>query len=100
MILQYASTIEQRIAKGLVSSALLRGLSVSVSDGEEVVVKQSTDEAQILAAMNSTDMDLLKFFKDGKRIGWIALIWGNDEDLIHDHSVGSEDIDAMVAAFM
>lgn len=93
-ILPYASTIERRIATRLVDDALAAGYSISVHDGEEWALKQSSDRATILNAMGSTDSDKLRFRKDGEVIGTVLLIWGNEDDLISDTSE-SEAIDKL-----
>ena len=85
--LLYATQHEARIARKIVKDALANGWTVSVNDGEEWTVKRSTDSRAILAALCSTDSDTLRL-RDaaGERVGDIMLVWGNDEDLITDHS--------------
>ena len=85
--LQYATYHEARIARKIVKDALANGWTVSVNDGEEWTVKNSTDSRTILDAMCSTDSDVLRL-RDaaGEAIGNIWLVWGNDEDVISDHS--------------
>lgn len=96
MPFEHASPTETRIAKHLVIAALARNWTVSVNDGEEIVISKSTKKAEIFEGMNSTDADILIFHdKDGKRIGWVQLIWGNDEDLISDAS-DDEDLDDLL----
>lgn len=94
--LLYATHHEARIARKIVRDALANGWTVSVNDGEDWVVKRSTDSRAILAALCSTDSDTL-LLRDaaGDCIGRIMLVWGNDEDVISDHS----DNEAM-SAFM
>lgn len=86
MPFQYATATETRIAKAIVTAALAKGWKVSVHDGEEFALKQSTDKAAIYEAMNSTDSDTLRFRNAGGVVGSVMLIWGNDEDLLSDHS--------------
>ena len=85
--LQYATQHEARIARKIVKDALANGWTVSVNDGEDWVVKRSDDSRAILAALCSTDSDTLRL-RDaaGERVGDILLIWGNDDDVISDHS--------------
>ena len=93
-VLEYATQHEARIARKIVKDALANGWTVSVNDGEEWTVKRSADSRAILAALCSTDSDILRLRDEaGDRVGDIMLIWGNDEDLISDHS----DNDAMTA---
>lgn len=78
--------IEIQIATKLITSALARGLTVSVNDGEEWTVKSSRDRATILDALCTTDMDTLCLRDAGEAVGAFWLIWGNEGDLIHDHT--------------
>ena len=78
---------ERAICMRLVSRALAAGYSVSVFDGEEFLLVDSRNKTAILAAMFSTDYDALTF-RDatGRKIGVVALIYGNGEDVISDYS--------------
>lgn len=87
---EHCTALEARIAKRLVADALAAGWSISVHDGEEWAIKQSTDKAAIYAAMCSTEMDTLRFRKDGEPIGSVTLIYGNGEDLVSDSGDGDE----------
>lgn len=99
MPFEYATRHETRIAKGIVTDALARGWTVSVNDGEETVVSKSVEKAEIFDAMNSTGLDVLIFHdKDGARVGWVQLVWGNDEDLISDFS-DNEEMDEFLKRF-
>lgn len=70
-----------------------------MNDGDETVVMQSERRDVIFDAMNSTDADYLIFHDaEGRRIGWVHLIWGNDEDLISDAS-DNEDLDSLLKDF-
>lgn len=78
-------TTETAIISKLVQAALASGYSMDVNDGEETVLRRSTDETAIIGAMFSTDEDYLTFRdSDGEKIGWIYLIHGNGEDVISD----------------
>lgn len=86
-VLPYASNVERRIAKAIVTDALAKGWTVSVHDGEEWALAASADKAAILSAMGSTDSDTLRFrTSSGEKIGSIYLVWGNEEDLLSDHT--------------
>jgi hypothetical protein len=79
---------EKRMCVALVKACLDRGFAVSVNDGEEWVVKRSTDKATILAALFSTDEDQI-VIRDasGARAGWFHLIYGNDGyDVVADYT--------------
>lgn len=82
---------EKEIASNLIRSALARGWSVSVCDdglesGGDWTVLRSTDFKTIFDALETTGSDLLVFRDGGKNKGAVVLVWGNDDDLIHDHS--------------
>lgn len=96
---RYASPIERRIAKAIVKDALAKGWSISVNDGGEWTVKRSTDAKTVLSALASTDSDTLMFREVGTGwiVGKIVLIWGNEEDLLSDHT-DHEDFNAFIEA--
>lgn len=81
---------EARIVDQLLRHAFSLGYLVSVNDGEEWVLKRSTDHNEIIAALASTDSDMLAFRDPSlgapDLVGLVWLIWGNDEDLISDHT--------------
>jgi len=87
---KYASTVEQTLANKIISDALAAGYAISVIDGEEVTVKQSSDADTIRNAMATTEFDTLLFYRDGKSVGLVILIWGNGRDLISDYSDNAE----------
>ncbi|MCK1543374.1 hypothetical protein IVB12_15770 [Bradyrhizobium sp. 179] len=79
--------IELDIITRLIEIAREKDYTISVFDGEEYAVKRETDKAVILAAMAATEMDTL-VLRDpaGVRIGSVTLIYGNDLEVISDHS--------------
>lgn len=85
---QFCPTHDAKAATALVDAALAANMLISVNDGEEWTVKQSRDRAEILAAMNSTDADTLRFRTgDGDRVGDAWLIWGNGPgETVADHT--------------
>ena len=98
--LEYATYHEARIARKIVKDALANGWTVSVYDGEEWTVKSSTDSRAILEAMCSTDSDVLRLRDaSGESIGNIWLVWGNDEDVISDHSDSEAMADFMAGRY-
>lgn len=83
--------LELAIAKALVEDAIAQGYTVSVFEGEDFAIKKSSSVPDVMAALASTDEDVLTFRdKDGKRAAWVQLIWGNGWDLISDESVTPE----------
>jgi hypothetical protein len=79
---------EIRIANRLIKDALARGYMISVHDGEEWALKKSTNVFEVMNALASTDCDNVRFRDaSGVYVGTVALIWGNDVDLISDWTV-------------
>jgi hypothetical protein len=85
--LEYATANERRIARQLVKDILTAGHTISVHDGEDFAIKRSADAAAILKELAQTGADNLIIRRtDGERVGFVSLVWGNDCDLISDHS--------------
>jgi hypothetical protein len=84
-IIDATQQIERLIINRLIDDILATGSAISVNDGEETVLKNSTDKAAILAAMFSTDEDYL--ITSAPQGAWIRLIYGNGVDVISDHAV-------------
>jgi hypothetical protein len=98
--LQYATYHEARIARKIVKDALANGWTISVYDGEEWPLKSSTDSRAILEAMCTTGCDVLHLRDaSGEPFGSIWLVWGNDEDLISDHSDSETMCDFMAGRY-
>ena len=67
--------------KHLVSYALERGVTISVWDGEEWQVSNSTDKASIIDAIESVEEAQLRIKQDGKEVGWAKVIpFGLEDD--------------------
>ena len=85
-----AQQLEGAIMAQVILDALVAGYSISVDDGEDEHMPQQT-LGDILAIMGATDCgDWLRFAdpaNQGKRVGWIHFIYGNDGyDVIADYS--------------
>ncbi|TPJ51767.1 MULTISPECIES: hypothetical protein [unclassified Mesorhizobium] len=79
--------IEATIVGNLIKKALGLGWTVSVYDGEEWALQQSSDYEAITTEIAATDETQIIFRGGiGQRIGWLQLIHGNDEDVISDHT--------------
>lgn len=86
--------IEIDIARALIAAFLSAGYVLGVNDGEETVLRNSTEVEEIIEAMQSTDHDYLlvsEVRQQGggpsyRQMGWVLLIWGNGHDLISDHN--------------
>lgn len=77
---------EMMIARRIIEDALYLDYKMSVYDGEETIVHKSSDFWEVYGALGTTDYDAIRFYADGKLIGSVALVWGNDTDVIHDWS--------------
>lgn len=79
---------EKRIAAALVEGSLKRGYAISVNDGEEWVVRRSTDKVEIMASMFSTDEDYIHLrTASGEKVGYFYLVYGNcGHDVVSDSS--------------
>ena len=85
--------LERLIASVLIRDALKAGYTISVNNGEEIVITMSVDRTAILKEMFSVDEERLIFFKDGKQIGWVFFVYGNDGyDVICDYAGNLEHI--------
>lgn len=79
--------MERTIAIALVEAMLERGWKVSMFDGEEWVIINSTVKEDILMAMFTTDSDLLQMTSStGFKAGWFDLTYGSGYDVISDYS--------------
>ena len=75
---------EVKIGESLVEVLLKDGFTITVEDGEEVTLRQSSCANEVKEAMCTTDWDNLYIYRKNKRFGHVWLIWGNDCDVITD----------------
>jgi hypothetical protein len=71
---------ERRTVTRLLAAVLSRDYTVSVNDGEEWTVKNSSSSNEITAALATTGEDTLLIRSNEGIIGRIYLVWGNDAD--------------------
>jgi hypothetical protein len=95
MNVRMRQVMECQIALTAIRSILAAGYSITVSDGEEEVLKRSRDPKAIAEAMMSTDEDVLKFYEtehpQSKQAGWVHLVYGNSgHDVISDHTANEK----------
>lgn len=90
---------EKTVVKALVSNILLAGYSISVNDGEDWVVRRSTDKKLIIGSLFSTDEDYLMIFDPRvlnatdktRTVGSFHLVYGNSADeVIADYTDNAE----------
>jgi len=88
MTLKQRIQIERDIGEKIIDDALAAGYTISVYDSAEWTVKNSRDRAEIVAALMTTDDDILRFSDaEGKTIGSVWLVYGNSGwDVICDSS--------------
>ena len=86
--------IEKDIATKIISDAIDLGYKISVDDGRQYVVRNSTDKKNILGAMFSVDDEYLVFtdpYNDRRIIGNVYLVYGNSGwDVICDHTLNDK----------
>ncbi len=84
--------IETRIAQQCIRDLLDAGYTIDIHDGEAIALRRSTDPEAILAAMMSVDEEhLIARTPDGKKVGSVFFVYGNDGwDAINDYSTSLE----------
>lgn len=83
----HGTTNEKLIVGKLVTDLLAAGHTIDVDDGDDICLKRSADTATIFDALSSTDADRLIIRRNGRRLGWVYLVWGNDTDIISDYTI-------------
>jgi hypothetical protein len=80
--------IEKQICERIIDKALAAGCTISVYDGEAWPLKRSSNRPDILAAMYSTDTDLLRFRlpESVGSVGAILLVYVNGTDAVSDYT--------------
>ena len=84
--------IEKWIAQKFIRVALAAGYAISLDNGgDEFEFEHSTDFKFITGEMHATDQERLHLSQDGKHIGWVFFVYGNDGwDVICDYTVSLE----------
>lgn len=85
--------IEIHIAHALLTAAIAQGFTVRVSQGDADMepMRSTVDEA--MADLFACDDDRMYVFRDGKRVGWVYLVYGNDGwDVISDYTTNLESL--------
>jgi len=74
-----------------VAVAFMDGNTTKGREVEQIIRMKETEVAQIIRMFRATDEERLIFFKDGKRVGSLLLVYGNDgHDVIADHTSNDE----------
>jgi hypothetical protein len=75
------NTEERFVVKQIVGRALDKGYLLSVDDGEDFPIQNSDDLEAVMAGLGHCDDEwLIVSNADGKRIGAIYFVYGNDAD--------------------
>ena len=69
---------QRAIIERIISDAVGEGYSLEVFNGEEVIIRHSRDERAVMAALETTKEDQLRFRREGKRVGFVRLVYGNE----------------------
>jgi hypothetical protein len=85
-------TIETRIAESIIDAALSLDYAITVMDEEETLLHRGVAREAILAQLRHSEYNVLWFMKAGQKrgVGFVQLIWGNEDDLISDSSCNDE----------
>ncbi len=88
------TTIERQIVTQIITDVIKAGCRITVDNGEDDVIRSSTDADAVLAALNSTDEDTLNLSLDNNvYLAWVHLVYGNDgHDVINDYTVNLEPV--------
>ena len=90
MSVRMRQEVEMKIAVAFINSALAKGYTVGVNNGEDDYPPM-TDVEAIKKLMMQTDEEHLTIFKNGKKVGWVFLVYGNSGyDVISDYSTNLE----------
>jgi hypothetical protein len=83
--------IELAIARQVILDLLADGYSISLHDGEDIVVSSSTVCTDILNAMFSVDEETLLVYTPEGNCRMVQFVYGNDGyDVVSDYSVSLE----------
>ena len=88
--IQAREQTERRIVRSLCTELMAQGCTVSLYYGEgDYGVERATKPEHVVKQMHACDMEWLHIYTpDSKRLGSVALVYGNDGyDVIADHSV-------------
>ena len=84
--------IESRIASRAVSALLAAGYWLAVCQGDEEEQPATTLKREIMRDLGECDEDRIIVYRDKTRVGWLYLVYGNDngETVITDYTTNLE----------
>jgi hypothetical protein len=89
---------EREVIQAFVADALARGCKLCVFDGEETTVNNSTDAAEILGALATTDEDTVSIYADpGRCVGVVQLVYGNEPGVVISDHTATPEMDSILA---
>jgi len=88
---KFRQQAEKDIAMAFVRSAIEAGYTVGVDCDDEELCAPTRDAKEIEKNLMQCDDEHLFVYKDGKQIGWVWLIYGNEGwDVISDYTTNLE----------
>jgi hypothetical protein len=86
--------VERKIASKVITDALAAGYALTIDNGgDNEEFSPTTDKDKILSEMFATDDEKLIFYKDGKCVGFVYFVYGNDgPDVVNDYTMNLEPI--------
>lgn len=86
-LIKYAPRSAQKVVIKIISRAIEQGFKISVYDGEEWTLKQSSDFNAVLDALATTDHDVIRLRNsEGGKVGSVTFVYSNHEDCLSDWS--------------
>jgi hypothetical protein len=84
--------LEKQIARAVVKDALAAGYALGIDNGgDEAELENCSEFKKVVDEMFATDDEYLLFYKDGKRVGWVRFVYGNEGwDVMADWTVNIE----------
>lgn len=92
--------MERTIVRRVIRDALNAGYALGVHNGgDSMEIENEKKFGRVVGEMFATDVERLYFYKEGKAIGWVLFVYGNDGwDVICDYTVNLEDVLAGASA--
>jgi hypothetical protein len=94
MNLENRKRVEREIVTAVLQSAVARGCTFKIDNGgddDEIIPTEGVEKT--LEEMFATDQETLYIVKDGKEIGSVLFVYGNDGwDVIADYTTNLEDM--------
>ena len=93
--------IERAIVSRAVSALLDAGYWLAVCQGDEDEQPHTRDKRKVMRDLGECDLDRLMVYRDTARVGWVLLVYGNDqgETVIADYTTNLEPQLAPVNAY-